>query len=376
MASGVSTLGQYLDQISRLKGQQNLLGDLTVQISSGKKTQSLSGLGNDIIKATRARAGIDSLEVYSSNIINAERRIELMLNSTGEIKAQVEKITTGLMQSVQEGDYPDLESIKQLTENVYNFILDNMNQMDGERYLFGGGDTSQKPISDNGLYASSLGNFIPDSSDLTNPPLVSSGLIGDWGDGTITTEQFIASYNSTSDTVLGYSNALTSGTAGKSTVRVSDESEFNYTELANQSAMRDIIKLMGVLKSLPPVEYAPGALNDPAATTIAEDVAPWPPKEKQENFFKVINDITAGLNKALDQMDQVEFRLSQVQAQITTVKTSHTAQINAYKDIVGETEDIDITEASAKVLQLQTQLQASFQVTALTAQLTLANFIN
>ncbi len=376
MASGVSTLGQYLDQISRLKGQQNLLGDLTVQISSGKKTQSLSGLGNDIIKATRARAGIDSLEVYSSNIINAERRIELMLNSTGEIKAQVEKITTGLMQSVQEGDYPDLESIKQLTENVYNFILDNMNQMDGERYLFGGGDTSQKPISDNGLYASSLGNFIPDSSDLTNPPLVSSGLIGDWGDGTITTEQFIASYNSTSDTVLGYSNALTSGTAGKSTVRVSDESEFNYTELANQPAMRDIIKLMGVLKSLPPVEYAPGALNDPAATTIAEDVAPWPPKEKQENFFKVINDITAGLNKALDQMDQVEFRLSQVQAQITTVKTSHTAQINAYKDIVGETEDIDITEASAKVLQLQTQLQASFQVTALTAQLTLANFIN
>lgn len=376
MASGVSTLGQYLNQIERLKSQQTQFGDLSVQISSGKKTQKLSGLGNDIIRSTRARAGIDSLETYSNNITNAQRRIELMLNSTGEIKAQVEKITTGLMQAVQEGDYPDLESIKSLTSNVYDFILDNLNAADGERYLFGGGDTSQKPISDNGLLDSALGEFVPDSSDLTNPPLVTQGIIGDWGDGTITTDEFIASYHGLSDTVLGYSNALTSGTAGKTTVRVSDESEFNYTELANQPAMKEIVRLMGVLKSLPPVEYAPGALNDPTATTIAGDTPPNPPAAKQENFFKVLNDITAGLNAALDDMDQIEFRLAQVQAQVDTVQQSHTAQINAFKDIVGETEDVDITEASAKLLQMQTQLQASFQVTALTAQLTLANFLS
>lgn len=376
MASGVSTLGQYLDQISRLKGQQSSLNDLSVQISSGKKTQKLSGLGNDIIRATRARAGVDSLETYSNNITNAQRRIKLMLNSTSEIKAQVEKITSGLQQAVQEGDFPDLESIKQLTQNVYNFILDNINQTDGERYLFGGGDTTEKPIADNGLFASSLGNFIPDSSDLTNPPLVSSGIIGDWGDGTITTDQFMAAYNATSDTVLGFSNALTSNTAGKTTVRVSDESEFDYTVLANKTAMKDIVKLMGVLKSLPPVEYAPGALNDPAATTIAGDTPPHPPAAKQEAFFTVLTDISTRLNKALDDMDQVEFKLAQVQAQIDTVNQSHTSQINAYKDIIGETEDVDITEASAKILQIQTQLQASFQVTALMSQLTLANFLN
>lgn len=376
MATGVSTLGQYLDQISRLKGQQQSLGELSLQISSGKKSAKLSGLGNDIIRTSRARAGVESLETYSDNIINAQRRIKLMLNSTAEIKAQVEKITSGLQVAVQEGDFPDLESIKQLTQNVYDFILDNINQTDGERYLFSGGDTAQKPISDNGLFASALGNFIPDSSDLTNPPLVSSGIIGDWGDGTITTAQFIAAYNGTNDTVLGFSNALTSDTAGKSTVRVSDESEFDYTILANKTSMKEIVKLLGVLKSLPPVEYAPGALNNPAATTLGEDTPPHPPAAKQEAFFAVLNDISVRLNKALDGMDQVEFKLAQVQAQIDTVKQSHTQQINAYKDVIGETEDVDITEASAKLLQLQTQLQASFQVTALTAQLTLANFLN
>lgn len=375
MATGVSTLGQYLDQISRLKGQQTTFGQLTLQVSSGKKTQSLSGLGNDIIKATRARSGVSTLNVYNDNITNANRRIKLMMTSTGEIKAQVDKISSGLMQAVQEGDFPDLQSIQQLTKNVYNFILDNMNQSDGERYLFGGGDTSQKPISDSGLFTSALGNFVPDSSDLTNPPLTSSGIIGDWGDGSITTEEFIEAFSGMSDTVLGYSNALTSGTSGKMTVRVSDESEFNYTELANQPAMREIVRLLGVLMALPPVEYAPGALNDPTATTIAGDTPPHPPAAKQENFFKVFNHITAELNKALDDMDQIEFRLSQIQAQISTVKNSHTDQINAYKDIIGETEDMDITEASARLLQLQTQLQASFQITALSAQLTLSNYI-
>jgi flagellar hook-associated protein 3 FlgL len=374
--AGISTLGQYLDQISRLKNQQSTLGDLQNQIASGKKTQTLSGLGADIVRTTRARSGVNALETYNDNITNADRRIKLMLTSIKEIKAQAGNIAGSLALSIQQGDYPDLKSIQQLTTNVYAFIQDNMNQTDGERYLFGGGDTSEKPISDTGLFESALGKFLPDSSDLTNPPLVASGMIGDWGDGTITTDQFIAAYNGTSDTVLGFSNSLTNGTAGKTTVRVDDGSEFDYTTLANSTSMKDIVRIIGVLKSLPPVEYAPGALNDPTATTIPGDTLPNPPSEKQENFFKVLNDLSSSLNVAIDNLDQEVFRLSQVQAQVSLVKDSHTDQINAYKDIIGETEDVDITEASAKILQMQTQLQASFQVTALVAQLSLSNYLN
>lgn len=373
--AGISTLGQYLETVSRLKSQQQTLGDLSVQISSGKKTQSLSGLGNDILKTTRARTGINSLEVYIDNIKNAKRRIDLMQTSIDEIKKQAENVSGSLTTAMQQGDYPDLQTIQKTARNIYKFILDNLNQTDGERYLFGGADTSEKPITDTGLFSSALGEFVPDSSDLTNPPLVASGMIGDWGDGTITTAQFIASYHATTDTVLGYSNALTTDTAGKTTVRVNDASEFDYTTLANEPALRDIVLTLGVLIQLPPVEYAPGALNDPTATTIAGDTEPHPPAEKQQNFFTVLNDLATTLSHALDDLDQSTFNLAQVQAQIQTLQTSHTEQINAYKDVVGEVEDTDITEASAKLLQLQTQLQASFQVTALISQLTLSNFL-
>jgi flagellar hook-associated protein 3 FlgL len=175
---------------------------------------------------------------------------------------------------------------------------------------------------------------------------------------------------------LGFSNALTSGTAGKTTVQVSDSSTFNYTQLANNTSMKEIVRALGVLKQLPPVEYAPGALNDPTATTLAQDVAPFPPREKQDNFYKVINNLISSLNKAVDDLDQLEFSLAQVQAQISIVKTSNSDQIKAYQDIVGEVEDSDITEVSVKIKQLEIQIQASFQVTSLASQLTLSNFLS
>lgn len=371
----ISTLGQSLDQISRLKTQQKAMGELQVQISSGKKTQQLSGLGNDIIRNVRSRAGINSLETYVDNIKNAERRLKLMQNSIDQIKAQARNISSGLTTAVQQGDYPDLKSLQSMAENVYSFILDAMNQADGERFLFSGGDTSQPPISDTGLFNSYLGRFVPDATDINNPPQMASGLIGQWGDGTITTDEFIAAYHQSSDTILGFSNSLTTDTAGKTTVRVNDGSEFDYTTLANKTAMKDIVMILGVLKSLPPVDHAPGALNDPTSTTLPEDSAPTPPKEKQENFYKVLNDLVSSLNKAIKNLDSESFRLSQVQAQIDIVKQSHTDQINTYTSIVADTENIDITEVSAKILQVKIQMEASFQVTALVSQLTLANYL-
>lgn len=351
------------------------MADLQLQISSGKKTQKLSGLGHDVIRTVKARTGIGSLNTYVDNIVNADRRLKLMQTGISEMKKQTENIANSFTLAVQQGDYPDFKSVQQLASNVYEFVIDLINHKDGDRYLFAGSATDQTPITDGGLYASFLGEFVPDSSDLTNPPLVASGIFGDWGDGTITTEEFIAAYKDVNDTVLGFSEPLSSGTAGKTTVRVNDNSEFDYTTLANKTPMKDIIRLLGIIKSMPPVEYAPGALNDPTATTIAGDTPPNPPEEKQENFFQVIRDISTSLNKAIDDLDLESFRLSQVQAQISVIKTSHVDQIEAFKDIVADEENSDITEVSAMILQMQTQLEASYQVTSLVSQLTLANFL-
>jgi len=373
--TGISTLGASVDQIARLKVQQNSLDLLTTQIATGKKTQQFSGLGTDILRSQRARADINSLEQYSTNIQNSQRRIQLMNGSLEQVRSQTNLIANGLTIGVQEGDAPDFEITQRLASDVYDFVIDLINTKDGDRYLFAGSDSSVKPIEDNGLFDSVLGTFVPDDTDIANPPFQASGYIGDWGDGTITTEEFIASYQATNENVLGYSQALVSGTTGDVRVRVDDNSDFDYTVLGNTEGLKEIVLALGVLKNLPPPENSPGALNDPLATNAIEDIPPFPSREKQDNFYEVFNDLKQTLLQAVDKIEAEEYRLGLIEAQTSVIQEQHEFQINTFRTTISEIEDVDLTESVAKIQQAQVSLQASFSVTSILADLSLVNFL-
>lgn len=373
--TGISNLGQAIDQIARLKSQQVTLDNFSTQIATGKKTQQFSGLGTDILRSQRARANINQLDQYTTNIKNAHRRINLMVSTVQQISGQADNISAALTVLAQGGDLPEFETTQQLASDVYDYILDLMNVKDGERYLFAGSDSSVRPIEDKGAFDSYLGNFIPDETDLTAPPLVSSGFIGDWGDGTITTDEFISSYHNVNENILGYSQSLVSGSTGDVRVRVDENSDFDYTLLANTPGMKELVVALGVLKNLPPPEYAPGALNDPLATTAAADIPPFPSEEKQQNFYQVFNDLTAMINQAVDKLETQEYRLSLVEAQTATIQEQYVYQTNALETTISEIENIDLTETIAKIQQVQIGLEASFSVTALISDLTLVNFL-
>lgn len=373
--TGISNLAQAIDQIARLKTQQNTLDTFSTQIATGKKTQQFSGLGTDIIRSQRARADLNALDQYTTNIKNADRRINLMVGGVQQISAQANTLSAALSTSVQGGDAPDFETVQQLAGDVYDFIIDIMNSKDGERYLYAGSDSQIKPIDNKGSYDSYLGEFVPDATDITNPPLSASGFVGEWGDGTITTEEFIAAYSSVNENTLGYSESLVSGSTGDVRVRVDKNSDFDYTLLANNPAMKDLIIAIGVLKNLPAPENAPGALNDPAAFNAAQDIPPFPSQEKQDNFYAVINDVAKKIVDAVDSLEKEEYRLSLVQAQTQVIKDQYIYQTNALQSVIADAEDIDLTEAVAKLQQVQISLEASYSVTALISELSLVNFL-
>jgi len=373
--NNISNLGQALDQIARLKRQQNTLDSLSTQIATGKKTQQFSGLREDVLRSQRSRSTVNQLEQYTLNIQNSQRRIQLMTNAVQEIQAQANTLVDSLTVAVQGGEYPDFEVIQKLADDVYDFVKDIMNTKDGERYLFAGSDSAIKPIDDKGLFDSFLGEFIPDNSDISNPPIVASGFVGDWGDGTITTQEFINGYKNVSENVLGYSTALVSGTTGEVRARVDENSDFDYTVLANSQGFKDVLIGLGVLRVLPTPANSPGALNDPLATRAADDTPPFPSAEKQANFFAVIQDVLKTLVSGIDKLEQEEYKLALVEQQTSLIKENQRLQINAFKTIISEVEDVDVTQAVAEIQQLQLTLETSFRVTALISDLTLANFL-
>ncbi len=372
--TGISNLGQALSRIENLKSQQITLDGFSTQIATGKKTQKFAGLGADVLKSQRARANFNELDQYTTNIKNADRRIELMTSSLQQIKAQANNLLNGITSAPQGGDYPDFETTKELANDVYDYILDLINTKDGDRYLFAGSDSSVKPIDDDGLFESFLGTFRLDDDDLTTP-LEQSGFIGQWGAGTITTEEFINAYQNTNEKILGYSDALVSGTTGQVRVRVDENSDFDYTLLANDEGLKELVIAIGVLKDLPPPQYAPGALNTPTGTNTALQTPPFPPEEKQDNFYAVINDLGATIAKAVDKLDREEYRLSLTQAQTQMIKEQYKYQSNALQSLISEAEDIDLNETIVKLQQVQTSLEASYSVTALISDLTLVNFL-
>lgn len=372
--TGISNLGQALDQIERLKSQQITLDNFSTQIATGKKSQKFAGLGADVLKSQRARADFKELDQYTTNIKNADRRIELMIGSLQQIASQANTLLAGITSAPQGGDYPDFETTKELATDVYDYIIDLLNTQDGDRYLFAGSDSSIRPIDDGGLFDTFLGTYRLDDADLITP-LEQSGFIGDWGAGTITTDEFIDAYRNTNENILGYSDALSSGTTGQVRVRVDENSDFDYTTLANESGLKDLVIALGVIKNLPPPEYAPGALNTPTPPNTALETPPFPPAEKQENFYAVINDLGSMIANAVDDIQRHEYRLSLTQAQTQVIEEQYVYQQNALQTVIAEAEDIDLTETVAKIQQVQVGLEASFSVTALISDLTLVNFL-
>lgn len=371
--SGISNLGQALDQIARIKTQQGRMDFFSTQIATGKKTQQFSGLGTDILRSQRARADINALEQYSANITNGHRRLQLMTGSIQQMASQANLLSNSLTVAMQGGDNPDFETTQQLATDVYDFIVDLINTKDGDRYLFAGSDSSIKPLDDEELFKSFLGTNEFDDDLVTTR--ISNGLIGDWADTTITTEEFIASYKNTSEHILGYSESLSSGTAGEVRIRVDENSDFNYTLLGNSSAMKDLIISLGVLKNMPPPEFSPGALNEQVLPNTALESGSWPPQEKQDNFYAVINDLAETIVKAVDQLERDEYRLSLVEAQTQSIQEQYIYQKSSYESIIAEIENVDLTETIVRIQQVQIGLEASFSVTALISNLSLVNFL-
>ena len=245
----ISTLSQALDQIDRIKSQQSLLDQLTLQATTGKKAQTFAELGTSALTSQIARANLNSYTTYDSNITNASRHITLASNSLAQFKTQAQSFLNALVQFSQQGAHqggdqvkyddpltatventavgqtsatPDssITTLQHLASNLYDFLTNLVNTQDGSSYVFAGADTSTKPLNDTGALDSAVTN-----------------LITQWKAGTISSTQLAANLqnntvsaaapNAVTDTTVGYSASLSSGTAGNVFVRVDKSSEID-----------------------------------------------------------------------------------------------------------------------------------------------------
>lgn len=396
--AGVSTLGQALRQIENIKTQSKQFSLLSTQMASGKKTQEFSGLGTDVLASLRSRTTFQALEVYTNNMVKADIRINIMLKSIEEYQAQSGNIANTLTGFVQQGPHQkgdaiyyddpltpeiettivgytssepdnDLKSVQDHAKNLFPFLIDLLNAKEGDRYVMAGSDSFTKPITDNGTLDAAM-----------------STLITEWKNGNISNEDLIADLtgrtslsgnpNAINDSVIGYSSSLSSGNTGDIYVRASETSEFKYTALANEDPFRNILVALSFLKNenLPPIvdTYESGTYP---GVPDAQGAPGNDASEMQDNFYQVFNEVVKMVVESIDAVDQVRFRMETVRVQMNETKQAHQSEKTLMLNTIADVEDVDTNEVAVRIKVLETQLEASYRVTALASQLTLANFL-
>jgi flagellar hook-associated protein 3 FlgL len=163
--------------------------------------------------------------------------------------------------------------------------------------------------------------------------------------------------NGSANTVQWYIGNSGPGSArSTATARVDSSQVVQYGAQANEQAIRQAIQAVATYAA---VTVSPTGTNSPAAVGALSQriTANLTPQAGQQT----ISDIQTDFATAQTTMKDVQARQTQTQT--------------ALQNLVDQTEGIDQNRVASEILSLQTSLQASYQTTAMLAQLSLTKFL-
>jgi len=159
------------------------------------------------------------------------------------------------------------------------------------------------------------------------------------------------------DTVFWYRGDLSTGNARDSAVvRIDRSISLSFGARANEESFRKIIQNLSLLS--------------------AETFSVADPND-QARYSELRNRVSSALsfNPPSQSVLQIIAEFGQKQGVLGNVQERHAASRNTTGEILGDIENADSFEVSAQILQLQTRLQASFEISARLSQLSLLQFL-
>jgi hypothetical protein len=163
--------------------------------------------------------------------------------------------------------------------------------------------------------------------------------------------------NGSANTVQWYTGNTGPGSArSTSTVRIDTSQTVQFGAQANEQAIRQALQSIATYAA---VTVSPSGTNSSAevgalSQRIASSLTPAPGQQ-------TIQDIQTDFATAQNAMQDATARQTQAKT--------------ALQNLISDTEGIDQNQVASEILQLQTNLQASYQTTAMLSQLSLTKFL-
>lgn len=329
----VSTVTQNLRIDNAITSIQDRIADAQLQVSTGKRSQVYSGFnGQDsrlLITLKEQRTTVDSYLTTINNTLVKTKTIDIALRQVGDLTSD---LRTKLYEQV-DGLYGDSAlALRTFANAAIDQITSLLNQTADGKYLFNGTDTDTQPLIDAATTKAAY-QALP-------PPALSAGAAG-----------VIAAAQGFFNTDANWTN-VTTPAPGSLTARIDDGVDVDYGELANDSTTFE--EVFDVLYAFANINFTAG--DEAEYQTLVN----WG-IGKVETAFDLINDMVGQNGVVGRQMDD---RSEQHRETVTLVETQ-----------ILDIEDVDPYEAVSEFQTLQSQLEASFQTTALLRNLTLTRFL-
>ena len=353
----LSTLQFNLSNRNGIKQTTQLLQKAGQEVSTGRRADIYADLGPRAANASKLRMREEQTQTYMLDNELLGNKLSAMLTSVDSMREQVQDVLEIAManaSSPANGAF----TLQSQASAAMESVISTLNLKYNGEHVFAGTRSGDAPmmrwdqtnaatgLSPNDVVSGIVAGGI---SDVASVQALSAefDLVFDSADTSNPARNFEQTF------YVGSPQLDSSGQPNnRVSARLSPGQELKYGVQANDQGLRDIVKGLSMLVSVDVSE-----ISDPAAY--------------QEYMSLVVDTLAQGQEGALALSAQIGFNQQVVetaQERLTDLSLVHQTQIGIY-------ENVDPYEAITRMTNLETQLQASYEVTARLSSLTILNAI-
>lgn len=127
---------------------QSRTADLGIQLASGNKSQTYSGISQDALRLVSLETRRAEISQFTRNIGTAEQRLSLMDVTITSIEDLALELRDTLERTLQQPDSSG-GNLKQIAANIRDAVAGLLNTRSGDTYLFSGTRSDRRPIDFN-----------------------------------------------------------------------------------------------------------------------------------------------------------------------------------------------------------------------------------
>lgn len=316
----ISTAGLTAQSILQIRNAQSTLSDLSNQLSTGKKSLNLADY---TLTQTSSLLDYSSTIDKSNSYLSVINTVKPRLQIYDSALTKLSKLASDTLASVNTTDFNSATNAalgQQLT-SVMSDITYYLNQKVGERYIFAGTGSrlTSPPVID--LSTLPVPPVAPDTAPVASPILPTSDTAAPGSD------------------IQAYTDDST---------KIDDGLNMTYGITSTDLGMQNLI--LGV-------RWAYAATQDPT------------------NFTTYMNTARGLLTTSVQQLRDLQAYNAANQNRLTEVTAIHKTLISDLTTRTQEIQNVDSAEVAAKITFTQSQLEASYSVTARIAQLSITKYL-